>query len=46
VLGRRLLPLPHELEDYIARLTPEDIERIRGDVRELEQLGLLAPEQT
>ena len=33
--------IPEALADYIARLTPEDIERIRDDVEELERLGLL-----
>lgn len=37
----RLPEIPEELAAYIARLTPDDIERIRGDVQELERLGLL-----
>jgi hypothetical protein len=37
----RLPEIPAELADYIAKLTPEDLERIRNDVRELERLGLL-----
>lgn len=32
----RLPAIPDELADYIAGLTPEDLERIRGDVEELE----------
>jgi hypothetical protein len=37
----RLPEIPQELADYIAKLTPEDIDRIRGDIRELEQVRLL-----
>ena len=37
----RLPEIPPELAEWIAKLTPEDIERIRGDVRELERIGLL-----
>jgi hypothetical protein len=37
----RLPEIPDELANYIAGLTPEDLQRIRGDVRELERLGLL-----
>jgi hypothetical protein len=37
----RLPRIPEELLDYIARLTPEQLDRIRGDVRELERIGLL-----
>lgn len=37
----QLPEIPQELADYIAGLTPEDLERIRKDVRELERLGLL-----
>ena len=37
----RLPEIPEELADYIASLTPEDLERIRQDVRELERIGLL-----
>lgn len=37
----RLPEIPEELADYIAALTPEDLERIRGDVKELERLGLV-----
>jgi hypothetical protein len=37
----RLPEIPRELADYIERLTVEDIERIRGDVKELERLGLV-----
>ena len=37
----RLPKIPQELAEYIATLTPEDLERIRGDVRELKRLGLL-----
>lgn len=42
----QLLPLPIELADYIAELTPEDIERIRGDAGEMERLGLPKREAT
>lgn len=37
----RPLEIPDELADYIAALTPEDLEGIRGDIRELERMGLL-----
>jgi hypothetical protein len=37
----RLPEIPEELASYIAALTPEDLERIRGDVLEVERLGLL-----
>ena len=37
----RLPEIPAELTEYIAVLTPEDLERMRGDVRELERIGLL-----
>ena len=37
----RLLEIPDELAVYIAALTPEDLERIRNDVKELERIGLL-----
>ena len=37
----RLPKIPEELADYIAALTPEDLNRIRKDVRELERLELL-----
>jgi hypothetical protein len=42
---RRPEPLedPSGVADYIARLTPEDVERIRNDVKELERIGLLNP---
>jgi hypothetical protein len=30
-----------ELSDYIAALTPEDVERIQEDVSEFERMGLL-----
>lgn len=40
----RLLEIPRELADYIAKLTPGDLERIRQDVQELERLGLLESE--
>lgn len=33
----RLPEIPLELGDYIARLTPEDLERIRQDIGELER---------
>lgn len=36
--------ISQELADYIAALTPEDFERIRGDVKELERLGLVPKE--
>jgi hypothetical protein len=35
--------IPEALGDYIAKLTSEDLERIRADVRELERIGLLPP---
>jgi len=38
----RLAEISPELADYIAALTPEDLKRIRQDVRELERLGLLS----
>lgn len=41
----RLPEIHTELADYIAGLTPEDLERIRGDVEELERLGLLPAKQ-
>lgn len=41
----RLPEIPAELADYIASLTSEDLERIRGDVKELERLGLLPKRQ-
>jgi hypothetical protein len=41
VAVERLPEIPQELADYIAKLTPEDIDRIRGDIRELEQVRLL-----
>ena len=37
----QLPEIPRELAEYIAALTPEDLERIRGDVRELERLRLV-----
>jgi hypothetical protein len=37
----QLPEIPGELAEWIARLTPEDLERIRGDVKELERIGLL-----
>ena len=37
----RLPVIPEELADFIAGLTPEDIERILGDAEELKRLGLL-----
>jgi hypothetical protein len=37
----RLPEIPRELADYIAALTPEDLDRIRGDVKELERTGLV-----
>jgi hypothetical protein len=37
----RLPEIPGELAEYIAALTPEDLEQIRGDVKELERVGLL-----
>jgi hypothetical protein len=37
----RLPKIPPELREWIAKLTPEDLERIRGNVAELERLGLL-----
>jgi hypothetical protein len=37
--------IPKDLADYIARLTPDDIERVRGDVEELERLGLLSSDR-
>jgi len=37
----RLPEIPEELADYIATLIPADLERIRGDVKELERLGLV-----
>jgi hypothetical protein len=37
----RLPEIPHELAEWIARLTAEDVERIKSDVREMERLGLL-----
>jgi hypothetical protein len=36
----RLPEIPSALATWISRLTPTDIEQIRGDVRELERLGL------
>lgn len=36
----RLPKIPLELADHVATLTPEDIERIRADVRELKRLGV------
>lgn len=36
--------IPEELADWIAKLTPEDLERIREDVKELARIGLLSPE--
>ena len=37
----QLPEIPQELADYIAKLTLEDLERIRNDAKELERLGLL-----
>jgi hypothetical protein len=37
----RLPTIPPELQQWIAELSAEDLERIRGDVKELERLGLL-----
>jgi hypothetical protein len=37
----RLPAIPKEVADYIARLMPKDVKRIRRDARELERLGLL-----
>jgi hypothetical protein len=38
----RLSEIPEELAKYIAKLTPEDLQRIRNDVEELERVGLLS----
>lgn len=35
----RLSEIPRDLQQWIARLTPEDLERIRKDLRELERVG-------
>lgn len=37
----RLAEIPEELAEWIASRTPEDLERIRENVRELERIGLL-----
>jgi hypothetical protein len=37
----RLPEAPEVLAEYIAALTPEDFERIRQDVKELERIGLV-----
>jgi hypothetical protein len=37
----RLPEIPEELAEWIARLTPEDLERIRGEIEQLERVGLL-----
>lgn len=37
----RLPEIPDELAEWIAQRTPEDLERIRQDVRELARIGLL-----
>jgi hypothetical protein len=37
----RLPEIPRELVAWIAGLTPEDLDRIRHDARELERIGLL-----
>lgn len=37
----RLPEIPCELADYVASLTPEDVERIGADMRERERMGLI-----
>jgi hypothetical protein len=37
----RLPEIPEELAEWIAALTPEDLERIRRDVKQREPAGLL-----
>ena len=39
----RLPKIPEELAAWIASRTPEDLERIREDVKELQRLGILSP---
>jgi hypothetical protein len=41
----RLPRSPAELADHIAKLTFEDLDRIRADVREIERIGLLPKRQ-
>jgi hypothetical protein len=41
----RLPEIPQELADYIARLAPEDLERIQNDVDALERAGLVKPKR-
>ena len=41
----RLPEIPAALAEWIARLTPEDLERIRRDANELERIGLLCQEE-
>lgn len=38
---QRLPKIPPELAELIESLTPEDLERIKGDVVELGRMGLL-----
>lgn len=40
---QRLPEIPGELAGWLAQRTPEDLERMREDVEELDRLGLTAP---
>jgi hypothetical protein len=40
----RFPEIPHELAEWIARRTSEDLDGISRDVRDLERIGLLPPD--